>query len=120
MFDRLKRKLGEVMKPDPGTALQDVAFAVRPHIVKRNDDYVLRYRIRVPEGEQPPLARALVARAGSEKGYYYFSIPVSHPERGQLVERPLAEDGLEDFARKNAVYWLDPDGSEVPLEIREE
>jgi hypothetical protein len=120
VFDRLKQKLHDAMTPKPGTALSEVEFAEAPHIVKRGGRHVLRYRVRGQKGERLPLKMPLLARAGEDKGYYYFSMPVSSREPGNLVERSLADDGLEEFARQNAVYWLNPDGSEVPLEIREE
>lgn len=107
------------MKLDPGVALQDVKFSVQPHIVKRGDYYYLRYQIATEPGEVLPLRMVLGSKKGKNKGYYYFSIPISHVERGNLVERPLADDQLEDFARQKAVYWLNPDGSEIPLEIEE-
>ncbi|MFD7712865.1 hypothetical protein [Streptomyces sp. NPDC059786] len=45
---------------------------------------------------------------------------MSQPERGNVIERALAADELTDFARRGAVYWLNPDGTEIPLEIRQE
>lgn len=102
--------------PKPGIAFDDIHFAEKPRIVQRGNDYFLIYRIAVDD-DAPPLARALCAKIENGKGYYYFSIPVSHVENGARVEHALAVDGFTDVARCNAVYWLNPDGSEIPLEI---
>jgi hypothetical protein len=47
-------------------------------------------------------------------------VRISHVEWGNLVERPLAYDGLEDHARRGQVYWLDPDGTKHPIQVRPE
>jgi len=107
------------MKPNPGVAFQDVEYAERPHIIKRGDSYYLRYRIAMKPGTIPPLRMVLCSRKGHDKGYYYFSVPISHPEPGHVIERSLADDQLTEFARRNAVYWLNPDGSEIHLEVEE-
>lgn len=110
---------GCTMKPDPGVAFQDVPFAVKPHIVKRGDYYYLRYQIAIEPGSLN-LRRVLYSKRSDSKGYYYFSIPISHAEHGNVVERPLEDDQFTEFAKRKAVYWLNPDGSEIPLEIKEE
>jgi hypothetical protein len=107
------------MVPNPGVALQDVQFAERPYIAKRDGNFYLHYRLAVENGSSKPFRMVLVGRKGKDKGYYYFSVPISHPEWGNMVERPLALDDFTDFARRNAVYWLNPDGSEIPLEIKQ-
>ena len=106
------------MQPNPGVALQDVRFSERPHIVMRGGNYYLRYRIATEHGGMKPLRMLLCARKGQGKGYYFFSVPVSHVEPGDVVERPLADDDFTELARRNAVYWLNPDGSEVPLDAK--
>ncbi len=107
------------MLPKPGVALQSVPFAEKPHIVKRGDNYYLRYRIAVDSGRMM-LRMALVAKKTPGKGYYYLTAPISHSELGNVVERSLAYDGFTELARRNAVYWLNPNESEIHLEITEE
>ena len=107
------------MLPRPGVALQDVRFAERPHIVHRGNNYYLRYRVAVDQGSELVLRMVVNAKKAKDKGYYYFIAPISQPEKGNVVERPLASDGFTEFAHQRAVYWLNPDGSEVPLEIKE-
>ena len=104
--------------PPPGIALQDVVFAEQPYIVKREDQYYLHYR-RALEKEHTTLPRVLWTKKTKDKAYYYFSTAISHVERGGIIERPLAYDHFTGFAQRNAVYWLNPDGSEVRLQIRE-
>jgi hypothetical protein len=104
--------------PRPGSALHEVEFVERPHILRRGDEFFLRYRVEALE--QPPrmTERVVFARKTSDKAFYYFSVPTSsRMEWGVVVERPLATDGFTDHARRNAVYWLDPDGSETQLDI---
>lgn len=108
------------MSPKPGVALHDVRFAEGPYIVKRGTDYYLRYRIALDRGGNTPMRLVVDASKGNNKGYYFFIAPATLPERGHVVERSLIADGLGEYARRGAVYWLNPDGSEVLLEIKEE
>lgn len=103
----------------PGVALQDVRFAEGPYIAHRGDHYYLHYRLAIDQGSNMPLRMVVDAKQAKDKGYYYFIAPISQPEKGNVVERPLAGDGLTEFAHRRAVYWLNPDGSEIPLEIKE-
>ena len=102
----------------PVLSLNDERFAERPFIMKRGDHYYLHYR-RALEKEHVTLAMVLWTKKTKAKAYYYFSGPTSLFEWGGIVERPLEFDGFTEFARRNAVYFLNPDGSEVKLEIRE-
>lgn len=110
---------GCTMQPRPGVALQEVEFAIQPHIVRRESGYFLRYQIAVQKEGTAPLRMVLCSKKGASKGYYYFSLPISHVEHGKIVERPLAEDQLTGFADQRAVYWLDPDGSETAIQIKD-
>lgn len=85
-------------------------------IVQRGEHFYLRYR-RALEGNKFVLRAPLVAKKTDGAGYYYFIGKISHPEWGNLIERPLAFDGLEEFAKQGRIYWLDPDGSKhgIPL-----
>ena len=60
----------------------------------------------------------LIHKTTVDKGYYYFAGPLSHPEFGESIERTLDRDELAPLARRNAIYWLDPDGTETRLTIR--
>lgn len=108
------------MSPGPGVALHDVPFVDGPCIVQRGESYYLRYRIAADRGGDMTLRMVLDAKKGPDKGHYYFIAPISQPERGNVVERPLASDGMTELARRGAVYWLNPDGSEIALEIKKE
>lgn len=104
----------------PGVPLRSVSFHESPHIILRGNEYFLRYRIAAPK-QAPFLMRRLVyARKTPERAFYYFSVPTSNAfERDTLVERPLAPDGFTDYARRDAVYWLDPDGTETHIPLRQ-
>ncbi len=104
----------------PGVALNDVRFAESPYILKRDGNYYLHYRISLDDGHVKPVQMVLYARKSDGKAYYWFSVPISHPEYGQTIERPLACDGFTEYAEQNAVYWWNPDYSETRLEIKEE
>src|SRR6185436_4716300 len=62
--------------PPPGTALRDVKFAEAPHLVSRDGRYYLRYRVAFVGGLQ--LMMLLIGKKTPDKGYYYFSGPLSH------------------------------------------
>jgi hypothetical protein len=103
----------------PGSSMSDVQFTIYPHIEKKGDAYYLKYQINKNDSESQ-LLRLIHHKTKNDRAYYFFSVPISHPEFGMLVERPLEDDRLTDFAKRDAVYWLNRDGSEVKLEIRKE
>jgi hypothetical protein len=104
--------------PTPGVSLSDARFADGPVIIQRGEHFYLRYRRALEAGRFSHGNPILVAKKTKDAGYYYFSTPISHMEWGNLVERPLAYDELEDLAQLGKVYWLDPDGTKHPLQIR--
>jgi hypothetical protein len=106
--------------PEPGVAMSKAGFAEGPIIIQRGEHFYLRYRRALPHGRFTFGNPFLVAHKAEDAGYYYFSAPISHTEWGNLVERPLAYDEFEDFARRGNVFWLDPDGTKHPLQIRRE
>jgi hypothetical protein len=108
------------MSSKPGVALQDVRFEEGPYILQRGGNFYLRYRLAAGPDDQPELRMVVGARKTKVKAYYFFIGPISGPERGNVIEMPLAFDGLAEFARRGAVYWLNPDGSEILLEIKQE
>lgn len=108
------------MLPKPGVALQEVQFEEGPYIVRRGENFYLHYRIALDRGGEMNMRMGVGAKKVKNKGYYYFIAPVSQPERGNVIERPLAIDELTEFAQRRAIYWLNPDGSEIYLEIKEE
>jgi hypothetical protein len=107
------------MAPSPSAALGDISFSIPPYILKCGGKYYLRYQVTRKHDTSLPLQMALYSKKTDKKGYYYFSLPISHPEPGNLVERPLAKDELTEYAGKNAIYWLNPDGTEIHLKIKE-
>lgn len=108
------------MSSKPGVALHAVRFEEGPYLLRRGPDYYLHYRLAVAADGETAMRMVVRAQSGQDRGYYFFLAPVSLPERGNVVDRPLAADGLTEFAQRGAVYWLDPDGLETPLEIRNE
>jgi hypothetical protein len=106
------------MSPKPGVALNEVPFEEGPYLLQRGEDFYLCYRLAAGPNERPNQRMVVDAKQTKDKAFYFFIGPVSFPERGNRIERPLASDGLAEFARRGAVYWLDPDGSEIPLQIR--
>lgn len=106
------------MTSKPRIALQDVPFDEGPYIVRRGEDFYLSYRLAAGPDERPNLRMIVGSKKVKDKAFYFFIGRVSFPERGNAIERPLTSDGLSEFARRDAVYWLNPDGSEIPLDIR--
>ena len=101
----------------PGLSLNDARLAEGPVIIEREQHFYLRYRRALEDGRFP-LRVVLHAKRTQNAGYYFFSCRISHVEWGNLVERPLAYDDLEEFARRGQIYWLDPDGTKHPIPVR--
>ena len=119
MLERLKHIFGEALAPRPQVALGSLSFALFPQIVRRAGRYYLRYQIQVPAGQFQARQVPFAKKAG-DKGYYFFGTPISLPELDHVVASPVDKEGLTEFAEKNAIYWLNPDGSEVHLEVLQE
>jgi hypothetical protein len=104
--------------PRAGSALHSVSFVEPPRVVRRGDEFLLCYRMAVSDRPPYPTLRFVHAWKNPDKAFYYFTVPTSsRREWGELVERPLADDGFTEHAQRNAVYWLDPDGKETQLAI---
>ncbi len=110
---------GCVSVPSPGLSLKDARVAEGPILIERSGHIYLRYR-RALEERGLMLLSLLYHKKEGDAAYYFFSMPVSHAEWGNLIERPLAYDGTEELARKGRVFWLDPDGSKHPIPLKEE
>ena len=112
---------------EPAHALQDVPVVEGPYIVHRGgDDYYLRIRIDHHQRIGGKHARLnsdveVDSTTANGRGYVFFSvIRSSTHNEGCMIERHLGAIGMLEFAKRNSVYWLNPDGSTVLLEIREE
>ena len=101
----------------PGLSLKEARLAEGPVLIQRGEHFYLRYRRALKNGRFPLLS-LLEVKKTKDAGYYFFSVPISHLEWGNLIERPLAYDNLEEFARRGRIYWLDPDGTKHPIPIR--
>jgi hypothetical protein len=108
------------MSPQPGVALQDVVFEEAPYIVQRGSEFYLRYRLAAGPDDSPAYRMMVDTKKAADRAYYFFIAPVSLPEQGHLIERSLSADGIAEFAARGAVYWLNPDGAQTPLEIRQD
>jgi len=104
--------------PDPTISYDDIWFAIPPVIVKRDNNYYLKYRLKLLDDIN--LRKVLVAKKDQGKGYYYFIGPVSSMEYGNTVERPLIMDEFVKYAETDSIYWLDPDGHETKIQIIED
>ena len=103
----------------PCCSINDVSFLITPYIIKKDGNYFLKYQISVHSDriEQRLQVGSFIR---DEKAYYYFIGKTSYRELGNVVLRPLSQDNAIDFAKKNAIYWLNSDKSEVKLKIAEE
>ena len=107
------------MAAQPRIPLERAAMAEGPVLIQRGEHYYLRYR-RSIEGENLPLRLAIETRKDADAAYYFFAASVSQPEWGQLIERPLAIDDFDGYARNGHVYWLDPDGRKHAIPVRQD
>src|SRR2546423_10599319 len=101
----------------PGLSLKDAHVVEGPVLIERSGHIYLRYR-RALDERGITLAAVLYHKRTKDAAYYFFSVPISHPEWGNLIERPLAYDGTEQLARKGKIFWLDPDGSAHPIRLK--
>jgi hypothetical protein len=83
----------------PGSSMTDVAFTIHPYIGEKSGFYYLTYQINKNDKESQ-LLRVIYHKTKNDRAYYFFSVPISHPEFGMLMERPLEKDGLTDFAKR--------------------
>jgi hypothetical protein len=105
--------------PSPGLSLKDAHVVEGPILVERSGRVYLRYR-RALEARGLTLVSVLYHKKTADAAYYFFSVPISHTEWGNVIERPLAYDRTEEFARKGRVFWLDPDGTTHPIPLKHE
>ena len=105
--------------PKPGLSLKNAHVVEGPVLIERSGHVYLRYRRGLNERGLTLLSLLYHKKTG-DTAYYYFSIPISHVEWGNLIERPLAYDGTEEMARRARVFWLDPDGATHPIPLRKE
>lgn len=117
-FKQIEEYFRKKLAPKPGINLEAIKFVERPRVLKRGGKYLLRYQ--VARDNQFGLTRVLFKRKTPDKAYYFFSIPVSHPEPGTLVERDLEADDFRSYAERDAVYWLNRDGTEIHLPVMHE
>lgn len=102
----------------PSLPLDHFDFVEAPHIVRRGDEYFLRYQVAT--GGRMVQVHPVFARRTEHKAYYFFRGSVSATESGQPRELPLGRDHFAEHAQRDAVYWLDPDGTETHLQITDE
>lgn len=114
---RVWNRLSGAFEKRPGSSLSDTSFLVFPYILKEGEAYFLCYRIATEPIR--PLVKVLYSKIQDGKGYYFFSLPVSHEEPGHLIKHNVAQDRFLPYAQKNAIYWLNEDGSTLRLETRE-
>jgi len=107
---------GCVSEPSAGISLKDAHVVEGPVLLERSGHVYLRYR-RALEQKGITLATLVYHKKTKAGVVYYFSVPISHPEWGNLVERPLAYDRTEELARNGKVFWLDPDGTMHPIPL---
>jgi len=105
-------------KDIPVVSIDQMRFRVAPRVVHIDNRYFLEYQIAVAP-DVPQTRYVLASSAFQGKGYYFFAGVTSYPEYGDLVRRPLDADHMETYAQSNSIFWLNPDSSEVRLEVME-
>jgi hypothetical protein len=110
---------GCVSSPSPGLSLSDARVVEGPILIERSGHFYLRYR-RALDDQGLTFLSLVCHKQTKDAGFYFFSVPISHPEWGNLIERPLAYDGTEKLAREGKIFWLDPDGFRHPIPLKKE
>jgi len=105
-------------------SLEQLDFVIYPHVIKRENNYLLQYQIKDTEKSEKNMLKMLVFYVLKDnKLYFYFDTPSSTFEQYKLTEVPFSEiegdsgDSLSKFAERDAVYWLNIDYSETKLKI---
>jgi hypothetical protein len=102
------------MLPRPDSSIAQVRFKIFPHIARQGESYHLQYQLAATAKVQ--WVRTVYKRVRNDTAFFYFRAPISHPEAGQLVMRSV-NNGLIKFAKVDAIYWLNEDGSRKKLKI---
>ena len=91
------------MEPTP-VALDKVRVVSGPSLIKRGDQYFLRYR-RALDKEYSTLVYPVGYKRTDKAGFYYFYGPVSNFYHGQMIELPLVyNEGLRSSHGKAASF----------------
>jgi hypothetical protein len=106
-------------KPGPGLSLNAANVVEGPVLIERSGHVYLRYRRGIAKRGFTPLA-CVFHKETRDSFFFYFSVPVSHTEWGNLIELPLGYYEREEMARNGRVFWLDPDGSTHTIPLRKE
>ena len=106
-------------EPKPDVSLKDANLAEGPVIIQRGEmNFYLRYR-RAPRNETNFVIGTLIlgVKKTGDAGYYFFDIK-SKPDFGELIERPLCWDGMQELASHGQIYFLEPDGTKYKIPIK--
>jgi hypothetical protein len=104
----------------PQHYLDEYNFVIFPHIIKKGDIYYLHYQLKsTKKNGAPTLLTGVGHKIIGTKAYYYFSVVTSVSDSGKIIEKSLENDGFIEYAKKKSIYWLNPDGSEVKLQIED-
>lgn len=97
--------------------IKDVKFVTEPYVLNKNGDFYLVYQIA--KNEKGANVRLQIGEKKTvDKFYYFFIGKSSFPEYDHIVLRPVNknEDVIKLF-KSDAVFWLNPDATEVKLKI---
>lgn len=95
---------------------REAAFTIAPYILKKNGSFYLVYQVDTKEGTN--VRWVIGERNTKDKLYFFFAGKTSFPEYHHVVLRPVTKNE-NNIARckADAVFWLNPDGSEMKLKI---
>jgi hypothetical protein len=100
----------------PGYSSRDTAyFAEPPIIVKSGEQYALRWRYGSWGFYFNP-------RYEVRKGALWFSLQGTSSSgnlKGREAEMPIEGEGAIEALKKGGAFWWEPDGTLLPLEVRE-
>lgn len=97
--------------------IKNVKFVTEPHILDKNGDFYLVYQIAKNEKESN-VRLQIGERISDDKFYYFFIGKSSFPEYDHLVLRTVSRnENVIKLFKSDAVFWLNPDATEVRLKI---
>ena len=99
----------------PLRSIDEYNFIIYPIVLKKGNSFYLQYQFDVQmKNGIYTLKTGVSSKITKDKLYYYFSSSTSFSDYGEIHE--IAIDSTS-YIEKNAIYWLNPDNTEIKLKI---
>ena len=100
--------------PEPNAPLSAFTYIKSPQVEEDGGTFYLRYEFRLA-CHRPYLGISFYRTPKKVLYYFWGARSGTHP-CGEM-SRSLMDDDNVEYARNDAVYWIDPDGHETHLKV---